>query len=198
MSYLQNYLARLSRDGKSELAYSIREIARKVNKDLLENFSFYEMKNVRLSGVKEDEKLPLICGLICEAADLSIPVFLLLEPNRTALQQQVLSQVQSSLPEFTICGEEDGHKFIASELVEPVVIVLKRNAQVLRLWTNIFRSSQFLCGNPLFILDQTDTVFESSNLPSNQTSAIDRYLEQIQNEAHSCVHLKIASAGLKK
>lgn len=43
MSYFQNYLARLSRDGKSELAYSIREIARKVNKDLLENFSFYAM-----------------------------------------------------------------------------------------------------------------------------------------------------------
>ena len=47
-------------------------------------------------------------GVICKAADLGFPVFVILTTDNIVLQQQTLERVKSDLKGFCICGENDG------------------------------------------------------------------------------------------
>ena len=40
-----------------------------------------------------------------------------------------------------------------SNLLQPTIIVLKKNVRILKLWANILGSTGFMKGNPLFIID---------------------------------------------
>ena len=54
---------------------------------------------------------------------------------------------------FCICGENDSRIFVDNNLIKPTVIVLKKNARVLKQWSNVLKSTGFMKGNPLFIVD---------------------------------------------
>ena len=108
MSYLRNYLNRIKERGNPELAESIEKTAKKIGDRYLSSFSFNEDITGLLFGNVQSGKTGQMFGLICEAADLSFPVFLLLTTDSVLLQEQTLERVQKDLPEFLICGENDG------------------------------------------------------------------------------------------
>lgn len=66
-------------------------------------------------------------GIICKAADLGFPVFVLLTTDNVVLQQQTLDRVKTDLEGFCICGENDAALFAENSLMDPVIIVLKKN-----------------------------------------------------------------------
>ena len=82
-------------------------------------------------------------GIICKAADLGFPVFVLLTTDNVVLQQQTLDRVRADLEGFCICGENDAALFAENNLMDPVIIVLKKNVRMLKLWANILNSTGF-------------------------------------------------------
>ena len=68
----------------------------------------------------------------------------------------------------------------------PTIVVLKKNARILKLWANIFNSTGFMRGNPLFIVDdEADAASLNTLVNKNRQSSINKYMESIRNGASS-------------
>ena len=131
-------------------------------------------------------------GIICKAADLGFPVFVLLTTDNVVLQQQTLDRVRADLEGFCICGENDAALFAENNLMDPVIIVLKKNVRMLKLWANILNSTGFMKGNPLFIIDdEADAASLNTLVNRNRQSSINKYLDSIKNGASSSLYLQV-------
>src|SRR5690606_24827592 len=95
---------------------------------------------------------------------------------------------------FCICGENDSGLFIENSLVKPVIVVLKKNTKILRLWANVFNSTGFMKGNPLFIVDdEADAASLNTLVNRNGQSSINKYLDSIKNGASSSLYLQVTA-----
>ena len=126
-----------------------------------------------------------------------IPVFILLTTDNVVLQQQTLERVKSDLDGFCICGENDARLFTDNSLIEPAIIVLKKNVRILKLWANILNSTGFMKGNPLFVIDdEADAASLNTLVNRDRQSSINKYLDIIKNGASSSLYLQ--SLGLRR
>ncbi|MCD7777213.1 MAG: Z1 domain-containing protein [Clostridiales bacterium] len=131
-------------------------------------------------------------GIISKAADLGFPVFLLLTTDNVVLQQQTLERVKADLDGYCICGENDSKEFMENSLLMPVIVVLKKNVRMLKLWANVFSSTGFMRGNPLFIVDDAaDAASLNTLVNRNRQSSINKYLDSIKNGASSSLYLQV-------
>lgn len=192
MQYLRTYLKTIADRGNVLLADSIARTANDVGKKYLEEFSFCSHEIGLLFGNVQSGKTGQMFGIICKAADLGFPAFVLLTTDNIVLQQQTLERVKADLPDFCICGENDSGLFIENMLMRPAIIVLKKNVRVLRLWSNVFASTGFMKGNPLFIVDdEADAASLNTLVNRGGTSSINRYLNAIKNGASSSIYLQV-------
>ena len=153
MQYLKTYLQTIKDRGNVSLAESISKTAEAVGESYLKSFSFTRHEVGLLFGNVQSGKTGQMFGIMCKATDLGFPVFLLLTTDNVVLQQQTLDRVKADLEGFCICGENDARIFTENSLLLPTIVVLKKNARMLKLWANIFNSTGFMKGNPLFIVD---------------------------------------------
>ena len=153
MLYLKTYLQKIKEHGNVKLAESISKTAEEVGETYLKNFSFTSHEVGLLFGNVQSGKTGQMFGIMCKATDLGFPVFLVLTTDNVVLQQQTLDRVKADLEGFCICGENDARIFTDNSLLLPTIVVLKKNARILKLWANIFNSTGFMKGNPLFIVD---------------------------------------------
>ena len=153
MQYLKTYLQKIIDRGNVKLSESISKTAEDVGKKYIETFSFSSHEIGLLFGNIQSGKTGQMFGVICKAADLGFPAFILLTTDNVILQQQTLERVKSDLEGFCICGENDARRFTDNSLIQPTIIVLKKNVRILKLWANILNSTGFMKGNPLFIID---------------------------------------------
>lgn len=131
-------------------------------------------------------------GIMCKATDLGFPAFVLLTTDNVVLQQQTLERVKADLTGFCVCGENDSTLFAQNQLVQPVIVVLKKNVRILKLWANIFSSTGFMKGNPLFIIDdEADAASLNTLVNKNRQSSINKYLDIIKNGASSSLYLQV-------
>lgn len=192
MQYLRTYLKTIADRGNVLLAESIAKTANDVGSKYLEQFSFCDHEIGLLFGNVQSGKTGQMFGIICKAADLGFPAFVLLTTDNIVLQQQTLERVKADLPDFCICGENDSGLFIENMLMRPAIIVLKKNVRVLRLWSNVFASTGFMKGNPLFIVDdEADAASLNTLVNRGGTSSINRYLNAIKNGASSSIYLQV-------
>lgn len=192
MQYLKSYLEKISKSGNEKLAESILKTADTLGNQYIRNFSFTSHEIGLLFGNIQSGKTGQMFGVMCEAADLGFPVFILLTTDNVALQQQTLERVKADLDGFCICGENDSGLFVENNLVQPVIVVLKKNARILRLWANVFNSTGFMKGNPLFIVDdEADAASLNTKVNRNGQSSINRYLDSIKNGASSSLYLQV-------
>lgn len=161
MPYLKNYLQTIRNRGNINLADSISKTAEEVGSKYIKDFSFCDHEIGLLFGNVQSGKTGQMFGIMCKAADLGFPVFVLLTTDNVVLQQQTLDRVKADLDGFCICGENDSGLFIQNSLLEPCIIVLKKNVRILRLWANVFASTGFMKGNPLFILNYSHSLKET-------------------------------------
>ena len=152
MQYLKTYLKTITDRGNIRLAESISKTAEEVGTRHISRFSFCSHEIGLLFGNVQSGKTGQMFGIICKAADMGFPAFVLLTTDNVVLQQQTLERVKADLKGFCICGENDSGLFIENRLMDPVIIVLKKYARILRLWANVFSSTGFMKGNPLFIV----------------------------------------------
>lgn len=192
MQYLKTYLKTIADRGNPKLAESIAKTADEVGSRYIKNFSFCSHEIGLLFGNVQSGKTGQMFGIMCKAADLGFPVFVLLTTDNVVLQEQTLERVKADLTGFCVCGENDSGLFIQNSLIEPAVIVLKKNYRVLRLWANVFASTGFMKGNPLFIIDdEADAASLNTLVNKGQQSSINKYLNAIKNGASSSMYLQV-------
>lgn len=192
MQYLKTYLKTITDRGNVKLAESISKTAEDIGNRHLKNFSFVSHEIGMLFGNVQSGKTGQMFGIICKAADLGFPAFVLLTTDNVVLQQQTLSRVKADIEDFCICGENDSRLFIENKLIKPTIIVLKKNVRVLKLWANIFNSTGFMRGNPLFIVDdEADAASLNTLINKNRQSSINKYLDNIKSGASSSLYLQV-------
>lgn len=192
MQYLKTYLKKITDRGNIKLAESISKTAEEVGNKHLKNFSFTSHEIGLLFGNVQSGKTGQMFGIMCKATDLGFPVFVLLTTDNVVLQQQTLDRVKADLEGFCICGENDARIFTENSLLLPTIVVLKKNARVLKLWANIFNSTGFMRGNPLFIVDdEADAASLNTLVNKDRQSSINKYLDIIKNGASSSLYLQV-------
>ena len=192
MQYLKTYLKTITDRGNLGLAESISDTAEQVGNKYIRSFSFCSHEIGLLFGNVQSGKTGQMFGIMCKAADLGFPAFVLLTTDNVVLQQQTLDRVKADLQGFCICGENDTGLFIENSLIQPVIVVLKKNVRVLRLWANIFASTGFMKGNPLFIVDdEADAASLNTLVNKGRQSSINKYLDAIKNGASSSIYLQV-------
>lgn len=192
MQYLKTYLDKITSRGNAGLAESISSTAEEVGNRYLKNFSFTTHEIGLLLGNVQSGKTGQMFGIMCKATDLGFPVFVLLTTDNVVLQQQTLDRVKADLESYCICGESDARIFADNSLMQPTIVVLKKNARILKLWANIFSSTGFMRGNPLFIIDdEADAASLNTLVNRNRQSSINKYLDSIRNGAASSLYLQV-------
>lgn len=192
MQYLKTYLDKITSRGNAGLAESISSTAEEVGNRYLKNFSFTTHEIGLLLGNVQSGKTGQMFGIMCKATDLGFPVFVLLTTDNVVLQQQTLDRVKADLEGYCICGENDARIFADNSLMQPTIVVLKKNARILKLWANIFSSTGFMRGNPLFIIDdEADAASLNTLVNRNSQSSINKYLDSIRNGAASSLYLQV-------
>lgn len=192
MQYLKTYLQKITDRGNVKLAESIKKTSEDVGNQYIKSFSFLSHEIGLLFGNVQSGKTGQMFGIMCKAADLGFPAFVLLTTDNVVLQQQTLDRVKSDLEGFCICGENDARLFADNSLILPTVIVLKKNARILKLWANILNSTGFMKGNPLFIIDdEADAASLNTLVNRNQQSSVNKYIDSIRNSASSSLYLQV-------
>lgn len=192
MPYLKTYLQTITNRGNIRLAESIAKTAEDVGSQYIKNFSFCSHEIGLLFGNVQSGKTGQMFGIICKAADMGFPAFVVLTTDNVILQQQTLERVRADLQGFCICGENDSGLFIENRLMQPVIIVLKKNFRILRLWANVFASTGFMKGNPLFVIDdEADAASLNTLVNKGRQSSINKYLDSIKNGSSSSIYLQV-------
>lgn len=179
MRYLENYLERIKRKGNLTLADAISKTVSDVVPQYISNFSFREHVVSLLVGDVQSGKTSHMFGLMCAAADEGFVNFILLTTDNILLQQQTFKRAEADLCDFCICDENDYLKFVQNNMRKPAVIVLKKNGRILKQWKNNLSSTNFVAGNPLFIIDdEADAASLNTKVRSDLSSATDYLLLQ--------------------
>ena len=192
MTYLDKYLKLITDRGNIKLAKSVAKTAEDIGNGYLKKFSFMTHEIGLLFGNVQSGKTGQMFGVISKATDLGFPVFLLLTTDNIVLQQQTLDRVKADLPDYCICGENDDSIFLQNELMQPTIIVIKKNVRVLRKWSNVFGSTGFMRGNPLFIIDdEADAASLNTLVNRNRKSSVNKYLDTIKNDSSCSIYLQV-------
>lgn len=192
MKYLDTYLKTIEGRGNRQLADSIRKTVDNIAPGYLEGFSFCDHEVGLLFGNVQSGKTGQMFGVISVAADLGFPVFLILTTDNVILQQQTIERVREDLKGFCICDEYDSEIFAENCLMQPVIIVLKKNVRTLKQWSNILGSTGFMRGNPLFIIDdEADAASLNTMVNKNSKSSINRYLDDIKAKSACSIYLQV-------
>lgn len=192
MQYLKTYLQKIIDRGNEKLAESVARTAEDVGNAYIKTFSFTSHEVGLLFGNVQSGKTGQMFGIMCKATDLGFPVFVLLTTDNVVLQQQTLDRVKADLDGYCICGENDARLFTENSLLLPTIVVLKKNARILKLWANIFNSTGFMKGNPLFIVDdEADAASLNTLVNRDRQSSINKYLDSIKLGASSSIYLQV-------
>ncbi len=192
MKYLENYLSRIEAKGNPALSKAIRKTTEDIVPQYISSFSYKEHVVSLLVGDVQSGKTSHMFGLMCAAADEGFGIFVLLTTDNILLQQQTFKRAQKDLSDFCICDENDYLKFTQNNMRKPAVIVLKKNGRVLKQWKNNFSSTQFVAGNPLFIVDdEADAASLNTQVNKNKQSTINKCLDEIKKTTSSSIYMQV-------
>lgn len=192
MSYLENYIERIKNKGNMALADAINKTVADVVPQYISNFSFRDHVVSLLVGDVQSGKTSHMFGLMCAAADEGFVNFILLTTDNILLQQQTYKRAEKDLSDFCICDENDYLKFVQNNMKRPAVIVLKKNGRILKQWKNNLSSTNFVAGNPLFIVDdEADAASLNTKVNKNIQSTINKNLEEIKKTTTSSIYMEV-------
>ncbi|MBA4317987.1 MAG: restriction endonuclease [Flavobacterium sp.] len=193
--HFENYLTRVKTESPSQLADSIIDTANKIIDPYIKKFSYSEHITGLLLGNVQSGKTSQVFGVISAAADEGFKLFLLLTTDNIYLQQQTYRRAIRYLDDtFNVCGENDEIRFKENNLRKPTIIVIKKNAQILKTWNGNLSSSGFCTGNPLFIIDdEADNASLNTKVNKDEISSINSYLETMKSMSSSSVYLQVTA-----
>lgn len=192
MSYLKNYLKRISDSGNPRLSNAIKKTTDDLIPQYVSNFTFKDHVVSLLVGDVQSGKTSHMFGLMCAAADEGFGIFILLTTDNIVLQQQTFNRAKRDLSDFCICDENDFLDFTANNMKKPAVIVLKKNSRILKQWKNNLSSTNFCVGNPLFIVDdEADAASLNTMVNRNKQSTINKAVFDIKKTTSSSIYMQV-------
>lgn len=196
MSHASEYLIRLA-DETPEAVSSVRTTVEEISKNNLATFSHMDHEIGLLLGQVQSGKTSQMFGVMCAAADYGFELFLVLTSGMTALQQQTFERAVQSIDTFFVCNENDDVQFYGKKLRKPTVVILKKNASVLRKWKNNLASSGYCTGRPIFIIDdEADATSLNTKINKKELeekSTINQLLEDIKHLCTSSFYLQVTA-----
>lgn len=133
-------------------------------------------------------------GFISKMADEQFEIFILLTTDNVYLETQTYQRALRDLEEFDICNERDELRFKVVSFKKPVLLILKKNTNVLKRWRNIISSSNYCEGRPLVILDdEADAASLNTLVNKDKVSQINRRLTDIKKLATGSIYIEVTA-----
>jgi len=192
--HFENYIQRVKEENSVELANSIAETTSKILTPHIINFSYTEHVTGLLLGNVQSGKTSQVFGIISAAADEGFKIFILLTTDNIYLQQQTYSRALKYLDTFNICGEDDEIRFKQNNLRKPTLVILKKNASILKKWNGNLSSYGYCVGNPIFIVDdEADASSLNTKVNKDQISTINKALTSMKRKSSSSFFLQMTA-----
>jgi hypothetical protein len=159
-------------------------------------FDYQSQLNWLLLGNVQSGKTGQMLGVIAAAADKEFDFFVIVTSDINRLQQQTYERTFLAFTDFQVCNINDTTEFRLNQMRKPVVLVLKKNARVLKNWRNEILTSGFLngTGRTVFIVDdEADAASLNTQVNRNTISTMNRRLAEICNTASSCIYLQVTA-----
>ncbi|MBI2023417.1 restriction endonuclease [Candidatus Giovannonibacteria bacterium] len=197
MTYLENYLKRVATQSPA-LEVSLRRSADEFTKKHVDTFDFNSHASGLLYGHVQSGKTGQMLAIASAAADKGFKFFILVTTDNVILHKQTLERAKAALggfiAGFNVLGEMDEQAFLTRGLQMPTMLVLKKNASVLKTWSNNIDSNPIYKDEPLFILDdEADASSLNTKINQKDQSAINRLLEKINSQAPSSIYLHVTA-----
>lgn len=191
---LRTYLNQLT---PPELADSVKNTV----DGFMEKLSQTEPKiaqNVLLLGNVQSGKTAQVLGVLSALADDGDhKVFLYLTTDSVDLQDQTVKRAKANLKNFIVLSEADDRSFMEVMKAEnPILVVIKKNARVLKRWRNLFASQSSLKGYPLVIVDDeadAASLNTNSDKPAKDASTINKLLNDIKNSCCQSLFIQLTT-----
>lgn len=192
--HLDSYLSKVKTVSPT-LIESVQETSSNVLNKVTDTFRLKgsETTGLLLGNVQSGKTVQLI-GVITRLADQGFPIFLVLTTDNVFLQEQTKSRLQDSISTFAICGEYDDVTLMQWKGDQPLLIVLKKNTNVLKKWKNLLASSKVLHGRPLVIVDdEADAASLNTLVNKNKISTIHGHLREIKKLSASSLYIQVTA-----
>lgn len=191
MGHLESYLRTID---NPELRTSIDNTSKVLVDNIQSRFDFQSQLNGLLLGNVQSGKTGQMLGAISRMADLGYNLFLLLTTDNVDLQRQTFDRVKDALSTFSVISERDEVLFGQVGLTRPMVIVLKKNASVLRKWRNTLLNTSFCHGLVLTIFDdEADAASLNTMVNRNRISTINKCLTAIKETAVASIYVEVTA-----
>ena len=155
-------------------------------------------QNVLLLGNVQSGKTAQVLGVLSALADDGDhKVFLYLTTDSVDLQEQTVKRAKDNLKNFIVLSENDDRSFIqVMKANKPILVVIKKNARVLKRWRNLFASQNSLKGYPLVIVDDeadAASLNTNSDKPAKDASTINKLLNDIKNSCCQSLFIQLTA-----
>ena len=159
-----------------------------------EHFDFNSHKNALFLGNVQSGKTAQILGVISKIAEKDIPFFIILTTDNVYLQKQTFERLCDSF-EFSInCNEYDDVKFLSWDLQKPLILVLKKNTNILKKWKNLIGGKSELIGRTIVIVDdEADASSLNTLVNKNKVSTINNHLSEIKRLFNSSLYIELTA-----
>lgn len=191
--YFDNYIKKVSAKSSS-LATSIAENTANFTALFDTNFDFTTHKNALFMGNVQSGKTAQILGVISKIAEKDIPFFIFLTTDNVYLHKQTFERICDSF-DFTInCNEYDDIKFLSWDFQKPLILVLKKNTNILKKWKNLIGGKSELLGRPIVIIDdEADASSLNTLVNRNKISTINNHLTEIKKLFNSSLYIELTA-----
>ncbi|STO54820.1 stress-sensitive restriction system protein [Canicola haemoglobinophilus] len=191
---LQTYLNQLT---PPELADSVKNTVSGFM-DKLAQIELKKAQNVLLLGNVQSGKTAQVLGVLSALADDGDhKIFLYLTTDSVDLQQQTGKRAKENLDKFIVLSEDDDKSFTqVMKEDKPILVVIKKNARVLKRWRNLFKSQENLTGYPLVIVDDeadAASLNTNANKHDKDASTINKLLNEIKNSCCQSLFIQLTA-----
>lgn len=134
MAYLENYLRAVKDKNSNTDTASIEKSVSELVDSKLSRVAARTHATGLLLGQVQSGKTGQIFGTVAKAADSGWKFFVLLTTDNVFLYKQTVERAYSSLTDVTVCDENDEIRFIHTPRQKPLLVILKKNANILKGW----------------------------------------------------------------
>ena len=131
------------------------------------------------------------------ADDSDHKVFLYLTTDSVDLLDQTFKRAEANLENFIVLSENSDSDFAqVIKADKPILVVVKKNARVLKRWRNLFVSHKNLKGYPLVIVDdEADAASLNTNADkqNKEASTINNLLNEIKNACCQSLFIQLTA-----
>lgn len=193
MNHLDQYL-NLVKLQSTSLRDTVEETSMSVLKLINTHFDYKSHLTGLLIGNVQSGKTGQMLGIVSTLADNGFDVFILLTSDNVYLQKQTTERTKTALSTFNVYGETDDIPFFTNKLTKPIILVLKKNANILRKWRNFISSSGYCSGRSVIVIDdEADAASLNTLVNKGRISSINKHLSAIKALSTSSIYIEVTA-----